>query len=223
MSRLPTPGGDNNVWGDILNDYLNVEHNPDGTHRVVVTAGKANDNAVVHLAGGETVTGAKNFTGGLNVSGNAVVDTTDARLSDARTPTTHASTHASGGSDPVSASSIGAVSVTGGGKETSASSTASTASTSITLANGNVQMLTLAADTTVSLAGATNGVACSLSLYIKQDATGNRALTWPASIKWPGGAAPTLSVAANKVDLVVLETLDGGTTWYGSLAGADFR
>ncbi len=31
MSRLPTPGGDNNIWGDLLNDYLSVEHNPDGT------------------------------------------------------------------------------------------------------------------------------------------------------------------------------------------------
>lgn len=36
MSRLPTPGGDNDVWGDILNDYMLVEHNADGTHRVSV-------------------------------------------------------------------------------------------------------------------------------------------------------------------------------------------
>jgi hypothetical protein len=31
MSRLPIPGGDNNSWGDILNDFLAVEHNTDGT------------------------------------------------------------------------------------------------------------------------------------------------------------------------------------------------
>ncbi len=31
MSRLPVPGSDSGVWGDILNDYLEVEHNADGT------------------------------------------------------------------------------------------------------------------------------------------------------------------------------------------------
>jgi len=31
MSRLPTPGSDNGVWGDVLNDFLLVEHNVDGT------------------------------------------------------------------------------------------------------------------------------------------------------------------------------------------------
>jgi len=31
MSRLPTPGGDDGTWGGILNDFLNQEHNPDGS------------------------------------------------------------------------------------------------------------------------------------------------------------------------------------------------
>ncbi|HUD20955.1 MAG TPA: hypothetical protein VMQ44_02725 [Candidatus Saccharimonadales bacterium] len=31
MSRLPTPGGDDGTWGSILNDYLSVELNTDGT------------------------------------------------------------------------------------------------------------------------------------------------------------------------------------------------
>src|SRR4051794_40481902 len=30
MSRLPIPGSDSNVWGDILNDFLLQEHLPDG-------------------------------------------------------------------------------------------------------------------------------------------------------------------------------------------------
>jgi hypothetical protein len=29
--RLPTPGGDDDSWGDILNSFLDVSHNPDGT------------------------------------------------------------------------------------------------------------------------------------------------------------------------------------------------
>jgi len=31
MSRLPTVGGDNDGWGSVLNDYLLVSHNADGT------------------------------------------------------------------------------------------------------------------------------------------------------------------------------------------------
>ena len=31
MSRLWTPGGDANTWGDILNTFLEVSHNSDGT------------------------------------------------------------------------------------------------------------------------------------------------------------------------------------------------
>lgn len=32
MARLPIAGADGDTWGDILNEYLRVEHNPDGTH-----------------------------------------------------------------------------------------------------------------------------------------------------------------------------------------------
>jgi len=49
-------------------------------------AAKANTTDVVALAGTQTVTGAKNFTGGLQAGGAAVVITSDARLTDTRTP-----------------------------------------------------------------------------------------------------------------------------------------
>ncbi len=31
MSRLPVPGSDSGIWGALLNDFLSVEHNADGT------------------------------------------------------------------------------------------------------------------------------------------------------------------------------------------------
>lgn len=37
--------------------------------------------------------------------------------------------------------------------------------------------------------------------------------TWPASMKWPGGTAPTLTTSG--VDLLGFITDDGGTTWRG--------
>lgn len=157
MTRLPTPGGDTNNWGAILNDFLAVEHNTDGKLKLAPTIAGKLDNS----GGGRE----------------------------------KLSTLANAGIAPI-----------------------------INLADGNVHQITLtASNTTISFTGATAGVACSISLYIKQDGVGGRVITWPGSVKWPGGIAPTLSVGATKLDLVVLETLDGGTTWYGALAGADYR
>jgi hypothetical protein len=59
--RLPTPGGDNGNWGTILNDFLDVSHNPDGT---LVPAAVTN-------AGAEAVANKNQPSGyaGLNSSG----------------------------------------------------------------------------------------------------------------------------------------------------------
>jgi len=63
MSRLPVPGDDVDVWGEILNDFLSVEHNSDGTLKLASTiAAKADDSTVVHNSGSETVAGVKTFT-----------------------------------------------------------------------------------------------------------------------------------------------------------------
>jgi hypothetical protein len=34
MSRLPAPGSDNGIWGDVLNDFLLVEHNSNGSLKI---------------------------------------------------------------------------------------------------------------------------------------------------------------------------------------------
>lgn len=53
-------------------------------------------------------------------------------------------------------------------------------------------------------------------IEFKQDATGSRTVSgWPASVKWAGGSAPTITSAANSIDKVVLSTRDGGATWLG--------
>jgi|GEM_PF-1183903 len=63
MSRLPTPGSDNDTWGAILNDFLGVELNPDGSLKANATiASKADDTAVVHNSGTETIAGTKTFS-----------------------------------------------------------------------------------------------------------------------------------------------------------------
>lgn len=47
MARLPQPGADEGVWGDVLNNYLSTVHNPDGTLKDdVVTASSLAPDAV---------------------------------------------------------------------------------------------------------------------------------------------------------------------------------
>ncbi len=110
---------------------------------------------------------------------------------------------------------------TGGGVETVVTNATATGATTLNLANGNVFNLTLSGNVTFTFSGATSGKACAFSIYLKQDGTGSRTVTWPAAAKWSGGA-PTLSTAANALDIVVFESLDGGTNWFGSLVGTNF-
>lgn len=50
-------------------------------------------------------------------------------------------------------------------------------------------------------------------LKMIQDGTGSRTATWPASVKWPSGTAPTLSTAASSVDIISFYY--DGTNYYG--------
>lgn len=54
----------------------------------------------------------------------------------------------------------------------------------------------------------------TLVLKLVQDATGSRTATWPASVKWPGGTAPTLTTDANATDLISFYY--DGTNYWGS-------
>jgi len=46
-------------------------------------------------------------------------------------------------------------------------------------------------------------------------------VTWPAAVDWPGGTSPTLTESG--VDQLVFTTRDGGTTWFGFVAGLDIK
>jgi hypothetical protein len=83
------------------------------------TDGTATPGAQISGAGGGTLmswtnAGAASIPGTLSVGGSAVVVTTDSRLSDSRNPATHKATHATGGSDALTPSDIGAFSSSGG-------------------------------------------------------------------------------------------------------------
>ena len=74
----------------------------------------------------------------------------------------------------------------------------------------NKQEITLSANCIITFT-APHGVA-NLVLKIVQDATGSRTITWPTT-QWPGGTAPTLSTAANAIDIVSFYC--DGTNYFG--------
>jgi hypothetical protein len=59
---------------------------------------------------------------------------------------------------------------------------------------------------------------CGFTLILTNG--GSQTVTWPASVDWPAATAPTLTAAG--VDKLVFETVDGGITWTGNLAGAAY-
>jgi len=107
--------------------------------------------------------------------------------------------------------------------ETFAAVTSSSNSTTINCETGNVFSHTLSENTTFTFSNPpSSGTAYGFSLKVTQDASDSGyTLTWPTSVDWPGGTAPTLTSTADAVDQFVFYTHDGGTTWYGFVAGQD--
>ncbi len=83
----------------------------------------------------------------------------------------------------------------------------------INTALGNVFKWTLGGNRTVQIDNPLDG--SWIELYVKQDATGSRTLTWPGNIVWSGGATPVLSTAPNAVDRIFLRYDASLTTYYG--------
>lgn len=106
---------------------------------------------------------------------------------------------------------------TNGYTEETVTANTSTAYT-IDLANGSVQILTLTGNCTYTFPTVVAGKSFTLLQF--QDATGSRTVTWPATVKWPAGTAPTLTSTATKMDKFVFTA--NGSYWYGSTAGQNY-
>ena len=76
--------------------------------------------------------------------------------------------------------------------------------------------------TSMFFSGVAGAQASSITMYISANSSGTAyTIAWPSSVKWPGGTAPTLTNTANAVDIFVFTTYNGGTDWYGFIAGQD--
>jgi len=105
--------------------------------------------------------------------------------------------------------------------ETYAAVTSSSNATTVNCEAGNAFSHTLTENTTFTFSNPpASGTAYSFSIEIIQDASASGyTVTWPSSVDWPSGTAPTLTATASAKDVFVFTTRDGGTNWYGFTAG----
>ena len=52
------------------------------------------------------------------------------------------------------------------------------------------------------------------SIVLELNMGASASITWPAAVKWPAATAPTLT--ASKTHTIILSSIDGGTSVYGS-------
>lgn len=91
------------------------------------------------------------------------------------------------------------------------------ATVTMDLALGNVFKVTLGGNRTLAITNPNDG--SWADLYVIQDPTGGRTLSFPATIVWEGGAAPTVSPIASSATLVQVR-YDADTTNYYGRAGS---
>lgn len=85
---------------------------------------------------------------------------------------------------------------------------------------GNNWDLTLSAGLTLSFSNPPAAGKLGVLFVTLRNGGTAYSVTWPSSVKWSGGTAPTLS-GINKADMFTLITFDGGVT-YAGMATQDF-
>lgn len=92
------------------------------------------------------------------------------------------------------------------------------ASATVNLANGNFVTATLTNNCTFTFTTGIGTGAQGFTLFLTNDATPSRTITWPVTVKWPGGSTPVRTETANKTDVYSFFTFDNGSNWYGTLS-----
>ena len=86
----------------------------------------------------------------------------------------------------------------------------------VNLTLGNVFTKTCSGSVTITFSNPpASGSAGSFSLILTNG--GAYTITWPSAVDWAAATAPTLT--ASGIDILTFTTIDGGTIWYGIVAG----
>lgn len=85
--------------------------------------------------------------------------------------------------------------------------------------NGNNQLLTLTASCTLTFSNPLTGG--WYQLRVIQGGTGSYTLTYPATVKWPGGVAPTLTTTVGRTDIIAFYY--NGTNYNAMIVGSNWN
>ena len=118
----------------------------------------------------------------------------------------------------------GAVTFSGTGKQATQPLTAigniSGATTLDFDVRGNYMSATLTGAVTFTFSNMRAGT--TYVLLLTQNGTGGYAITWPSSVRWPGGTAPSINTTASRCTLVTITPISGSIA-LGSLAGTNYN
>ncbi len=191
------------------NQDVYLEYDEDGTDKLII---KGN---TTFLDGSyDFDIASHDGTNGLKLGGT-IVSATAAQLN----YTTVSSLGTTEASKAVTADANGVVTFDNGKIEESTAITSSSNAATINLRDGDNFTHTLSENVTYTFSNpAANGKVSAFTLKVTQDSSA-RTITWPNSVDWGAGTAPTLSTGNAAVDVFVFVTYDGGTIYYGFTAG----
>lgn len=119
--------------------------------------------------------------------------------------------------DAVALADSTAVKKTGGGIETVKAVGNTGATETIALVpgtDGNVQTFGVDQNTVITMPSSLGAGAISFTAILTNAGAFTATFT---GVKWAAGTAPTLTSGAGKIDIFSFITIDGGTTWYGTV------
>ena len=208
----PQLGADLDMNGQdiVTTSNADIDLAPNGTGRVVV---KGNTNQ------GSIVLNCENNSHGITIQ--SAPHSASASYT-VKLPNALGTTNASAF---VTADANGVTTFDNGTIEESTSVTSSSNAATLNLRDGNVFEHTLTENVTYTFSNpAASGKVSSFVLKIKQDASASGyTVTFPGSVDFVGGTAPTLTATANAIDTFVIFTTDGGTIYNLLVAGQDIK
>ena len=183
--------------------------------------GVTSSSAELNILDGATVTTAE-----LNILDGATVTTAELNILDGVTATTSELNYldittlgTTEASKAVTADANGVVTFDNGISEESTTITSSSNAATLNLRDGTNFVHDLTENVTYTFSNP--GRVTSFTLKVIQDSSA-RTITWPSSVDWAGGSAPTISTGSGDCDIFVFITYNGGTTYYGFTSGQDF-
>lgn len=145
--------------------------------------------------------------------------TASTQASNASTSATNAATSASTASTQASnaSASASAAATSAALFDTVGVITSSSNAITCNLATNRVFSHTFTENTTFTFSNpAATGTRCAFEIYLTQHATA-KTVTWPATVRWSNGVAPTLTTNSAKYVLSFV-TIDGGSNYIGTLS-----